>query len=97
MICFEYEIVPIQYFLDEMPLWDLNDLIIGISFKNRQQWEMVRTGSYLTMAPHCKKLDIKKVLPFSWDKEDKEDTSISNDDIERLKSLSKKFESIKTE
>ena len=93
MICFEYELVSVQYFLDEMPLWDLNDLIYGISYKGRQDWERTRIAAYLTMAPHCKKLDIKKVLTFSWDKESEvEDTSISKNDIERLKILSKKFE-----
>ena len=45
------------------------------------------------MAPHCKKLDINKVLPFPWDKDTSdEDTEISNSDIERLKKLSKQFE-----
>lgn len=93
MICFEYELVPVQYFLDEMPLWDLNDLVDGISYKGRQDWERTRTGAYLTMAPHCKRLDIKKVLPFPWDKDTSdEDTAISNSDIERLKKLSKQFE-----
>lgn len=76
-----------------MPLWDLNDLVCGISYKGRQDWERTRTAAYLTMAPHCKKLDIKKVLPFSWDKESEvKDTSISKNDIERLKILSKQFE-----
>lgn len=94
MLCFEYEVVPVQYFLDEMPLWDLNDLIIGVSYKNRQQWEMVRTSSYLNMAPHCKKIDMKKILPFKWDEEyDDVDTSISNEEIERIRNISKKFES----
>lgn len=85
--------MPVQYFLDEMPLWDLNDLVCGISYKGRQDWERTRTAAYLTMAPHCKRLDIKKVLPFTWDKETSiEDTTISNGDIERLKKLSKQFE-----
>lgn len=80
--------------MDEMPISDLNDLIIGIKYKNRQQWEMVRINSYLTMAPHCKKLDIKKVLPFSWDRTETKDTSISNEDVKKLQDLSKKFENL---
>ena len=85
--------VPVQYFLDEMPLWDLNDIILGISYKGRQDWERIRTLGYITIAPHCKKIDIKKMLPFHWDKDvEQEDTSISNKEIERLKILSKQFE-----
>jgi hypothetical protein len=92
-VCFEYGIVPVQYFLDEMPLWDLNDILYGISYKGRQEWERIRTLGYITIAPHCKKLDIKKMLPFPWDKDTEvEDTSISDKDIARLKTLAKQFE-----
>jgi hypothetical protein len=92
-VCFEYGIVPVQYFLDEMPLWDLNDILYGISYKGRQEWERIRTLGYITIAPHCKKLDIKKMLPFPWDKDaEVEDTSISDKDIARLKTLAKQFE-----
>lgn len=73
-----------------MPLWDINDLIIGLSYKNRQKWEMVRTLGYLSVAPHCKKIDKNKLLEFPWD--EKPDTSISNKDVERMKALAKKFE-----
>lgn len=76
-----------------MPLWDINDLIIGLSYKNRQMWEMVRTLGYLSVAPHCKKIDKNKLLSFPWDDEDKaERQSISSADIERMKRLAKKFE-----
>lgn len=93
-MCFEYELVSVPYFLDEMPLWDLNDILIGISYKGRQDWERIRTAAYLSMAPHCKKLDIKKTLPFPWDKDiQTEDTAISNKDIKRMKLLAKQFES----
>jgi len=85
--------VSVEYFLDEMPLYLLNDIIEGINYKNRPLWEMTRVNSYLAAAPHCKRLDIKKMLPLPWDNEsDKHDTAISDKDIERLKRLAKKFE-----
>lgn len=66
---------------------------MGISYKGRQDWERIRTLGYITIAPHCKKLDIKKMLPFPWDKDvEQEDTAISDNEIERLKILSKQFE-----
>ena len=86
MICFEYELVTVQYFLDEMPLWDLNDLLVGISYKGRPDWERMRISAYLTMSPHCKRLDMKKILPFSWDTDDR-DIEMSNEEVERLKKL----------
>lgn len=73
-----------------MPLWDINDLLVGLSYKGRQEWERLRTGAYITIAPHCKKIDKEKMLPFPWD--EKPDTSISTDDIKRMKELAKRFE-----
>jgi len=73
-----------------MPLWDINDLLVGLSYKGRQEWERLRTGAYITIAPHCKKIDKEKMLPFPWDK--KPDTSISTDDVKRMKELAKRFE-----
>lgn len=73
-----------------MPLWDINDLLVGLSYKGRQEWERLRTGAYITIAPHCKKIDKEKMLPFPWD--EKPNTSISTDDVKRMKELAKRFE-----
>ena len=45
-----------------MPLWDLNDLLEGLSYKGRQEWERIRTASYISIAPHCKKIDKETIL-----------------------------------
>lgn len=73
-----------------MPLWDINDLLVGLSYKGRQEWERLRTGAYITIAPHCKKIDKEKMLPFPWD--EKPNTAISTDDVKRMKELAKRFE-----
>lgn len=81
-----------------MPLWDINDLVEGLTYKGRQEWERVRTLGYITIAPHCKKIDKEKMLPFPWDKEHKEQRqNISSADIERMRKLAKRFESAKGE
>lgn len=81
-----------------MPLWDLNDLIIGLSYKGRQEWERIRTASYISIAPHCKKIDKEKMLPFPWDNENKEERqTISTAEIKRMRNLAKRFESVKGE
>ena len=81
-----------------MPLWDLNDLLEGLSYKGRQEWERIRTASYISIAPHCKKIDKEKMLPFPWDNEYKaERQSISTAEIARMRNLAKRFESAKGE
>lgn len=76
-----------------MPLWDINDLIIGLSYKGRQDWERIRTLGYITIAPHCKKIDKNKMLSFPWDKEIADDRfNRDKEEIERIKQLAKKFE-----
>ena len=81
-----------------MSFYEVNDLMEGIDYVDRVSWEQTRVLGYLSMAPHCKKLDMKKILPFKWDENDNDTseeekvTSISNADIEKLKLESEKYE-----
>ena len=81
-----------------MSFYEVNDLMEGIDYVDRVSWEQTRVLGYLSMAPHCKKLDMKKILPFKWDEDDNNTseeekvTSISNEDIEKLKIESEKYE-----
>ena len=79
-----------------MSFYEVNDLMEGIDYVDRVSWEQTRLLGYLSMAPHCKKLDIKKILPFRWDEddtsEDEKVTTISNEEIEKLKKESEKYE-----
>ena len=81
-----------------MSFYEVNDLMEGIDYVDRVSWEQTRVLGYLSMAPHCKKLDMKKILPFKWDENDdntsqeEKVTSISNEDIEKLKLESEKYE-----
>ena len=81
-----------------MSFYEVNDLMDGIDYVDRVSWEQTRLLGYLSMAPHCKKLDIKKILPFRWDEDDNDTsqsekvTTISNEEIEKLKKESEKYE-----
>lgn len=81
-----------------MSFYEVNDLMEGIDYVDRVSWEQTRVLGYLSMAPHCKKLDMKKILPFKWDENDdntsqeEKVTTISNEDIEKLKLESEKYE-----
>lgn len=68
-------------------------MITGIGYCGRQEWERTRTAAYISIAPHCKKIDKEKLLPFPWDV-DKKETYISSDDIKRVKKLSSQFENV---
>ena len=91
IVCSQYSLVPYSYFLDEMIPYELNDVCGMVEYKNREAWEMLRAHACISIAPHCKKLDIKEVLPFPWDEKEEKDTSISNEDIKHLRELSEKI------
>ena len=98
ILVFQYKLISYEYFNDQMSFYEVNDLMEGIDYVDRVSWEQTRVLGYLSMAPHCKKLDMKKILPFKWDEDDnntsqeKKVTSISNEDIEKLKLESEKYE-----
>ena len=98
ILVFQYKLISYEYFNDQMSFYEVNDLMEGIDYVDRVSWEQTRVLGYLSMAPHCKKLDMKKILPFKWDENDdntsqeEKVTSISNEDIEKLKLESEKYE-----
>lgn len=60
--------------------------------KNRNSWEQARIIAYITaQCNSSKKLKPTDIMQFTWDEETYGDTSISNDDIKRLKEKAKQF------
>lgn len=54
--------------------------------KNKDSWEQARLITYMIAQVNSKKkLKPTDILSFEWDKSDNADTSISNEDIQRLK------------
>ena len=98
ILVFQYKLISYEYFNDQMSFYEVNDLMEGIDYVDRVSWEQTRLLGYLSMTPHCKKLDIKKILPFRWDENDNDTsqdgkiTTISNEEIEKLKKESVKYE-----
>lgn len=73
-------------------MYEIGDLLKGLSTKNKESWEQTRFISYITAQVNStKKLKPTDILKFSWDIDTK-DTYISNEDIERLKNKSKQLE-----
>lgn len=64
-----------------------------IQYADTNEWEMTRWLMYVVAQVNSrKKLDLNNILKFPWEKEESEDnTSISNDDIVKLKKLAKDY------
>jgi hypothetical protein len=89
--------LPIPYFLDDCSEWELNDLVELIPYCDRSTWEQSRMNAYIMAQVNSKKkLEPKDIVSFKWDDnngmEVEHQTSITNEDIERLKRLSERWE-----
>lgn len=76
--------------------YEVSDLMNGIDYCDRVSWEQSRLIGYFSAAPHVKKLEMRKMLPLPWDESEdmneEKNTSITNEEIERLKKDAKRFE-----
>lgn len=64
----------IDYVLNEMHYSEIDSYIKYRDDKNKNRLEEKRLFTYLTIMPHinAKKLTVNELLPFSWEKEEKE-------------------------
>lgn len=82
--------------MEECTEWELNDIVNNIPYVDRNIWETSRMQAYVTAQVNSrKKLDLQDICKFKWEEnpKDKSETEISNEDIKRLKELSKQWES----
>lgn len=72
--------------MDEMQEYEVSELLDGIPYLDKNDWERSRYSIYTNIQMNSKKkLKPTDVLKFSWDNEDNDTTtSITNEDIERL-------------
>lgn len=82
--------------MEECTEWELNDIVNNIPYVDRNIWESSRMQAYVTAQVNSrKKLELSDICKFKWEEKstDQSDMEISNDDIQRLKQLSKQWES----
>lgn len=92
VFCFQYKIVSVQYFLDELQPYEINTYIENIKYLDTNNWEQTRLLMYVIAQVNSKKqLDVKDILKFAWDNT-KLETEIKTDDIQRLKERSKQIQ-----
>lgn len=75
-------------------MYELPALLSNIYKRNKESWEQTRLLSYITAQVNStKKLNITDIMKFSWDaKKIKAETSITNDDIARLRDKAKQIQ-----
>ena len=85
--------MPIPYFLDECTLWEIDNIIDNLPYTDRNLWESSRLNSYTVAKANFKGVGkITDYISFPWEKhQPKGDTSISNEDVDRLRNLAQKF------
>ena len=75
-----------------MQMYELEPLISNIHRRNKESWEQARLLAYITAQVNStKKLKPSDIITFSWDENTTGDTSISNEDVQRLKNKAKQY------
>ncbi len=75
------------YFLDEMRMFEVDNLIRAYNAKYMEAWEQTREICYfIASSQSLKKLKRSEVMPFSWDGENKATNTevLTKEDRERL-------------
>lgn len=74
-----------------MSWYEINALLKYDYYANKENWEQARLISYIVAQVNSKrKLNFQDIIKFPWEEEAKE-TSISKEDIERLKEQAKQY------
>lgn len=84
-----------SYFLDKMTMGEVESFLTGLNRRHRDAWEQTRIIGYIiAQANSTKKLEQTDILRFPWDIENAEikDTSISDEDMKRLREKAKQME-----
>ena len=93
LICFEYKVCSVPYFLDEMLLSELSDTLDNIQYADRSLWESNRINSFITCQVNSKKkLKLTDIYRLPFDEDDADKEQLSKDDFEQMQQQSKALE-----
>lgn len=85
-----------DYFLDKMTFVEVRHFLDGLARRNRESWEQTRIVGYIiAQANSSKTLNQTDILSFPWDEENEKEkaTTVSDEDVKRLRALAKQYES----
>lgn len=75
-------------------MYEVQPLITSMHLKHRDSWEQSRMIAYIIAQVNSrKKLNPTDIIKFTWDNEEEmnKETSMSNEDIERLRKKAKEY------
>ncbi len=77
-----------------MDFIEVESFIDGLNRRNREAWEQTRLlGFIIAQSNSTKTLKQTDILRFPWDEEEKEDTSVTDEEMQRLRAKAKEVES----
>lgn len=82
------------YVLDQMECYEIDAILENLQNRHRDSWEQTRMICYvLAQSNSTRSIKPTDIIRFSWDEEKTEsgDTSISTEDIERLKKKAEQY------
>ena len=69
LLCLEYKIVSIQYFMDDMKFYELSPILKNLNVSVKNDWEIARQISYIiAQSQSTKKIKPSDIMLFPWDK-----------------------------
>lgn len=99
MLCFEYRIVTVEYFLDKMPEYEAFECIKYLDFVDKVDREMERYQIWVAIQTNSKKqLSMKDILSLPWDNDFINETEFTYNEEEeaKLNENAKEWENILT-
>ena len=75
-----------------MQMYELDIMLDCLDSSIKQAWEQTRYICYTTVqSQSTKKLKPEDIMNFTWDKQEKKNTTVSNEDRKRLTEKAKKI------
>ena len=87
LLCFQYKVVSVEYFLDRLEEWELVPILSGLQYTDRNSWEQTRLRIYTLSSMFSKQQRaLQDIMTFPWEGITEEHTTeMSDDDRIRLK------------
>ena len=97
MLVFQGNLHP-AYVMDQMEMYEVNCLMSHLYLASKDSWEQARLVGYIGAQTHSsKKMNITDIATFPWEegyKNKNHDTSMSNEDKQRLERKAKQLEKL---
>ena len=84
--------LPPSYILNEMEWYEINSLFKYRHYVSKESWEQARLITYMTAQVNSKRhLKLTDIITFPWEKEDEEQTKVTDEDVKRLKAMAQDY------